>query len=76
MDYLENLSSFLNKDIILIWEDGKQVKGKIIKIHEKQKAISVDYYIKHMDSDAGIMFTTHNIKKMECNKVFLKGETE
>jgi len=76
MDYLEKLSSFLNKDIILVWEDGKKVKGKVIKIHEKQKAISVDYYIKHLDSDAGLMFTTSNIKKIEDNKVFLKGEAE
>ncbi|MDO8870189.1 MAG: hypothetical protein Q7V10_05500 [Methanobacteriaceae archaeon] len=73
MDISSQLELLEGKDVIFKWgEDGRQLEGKITKIHEKHKAFTAEYHDPELDAGAGTLASFTNVARIDGNLVVFK----
>lgn len=73
MDISSQLALLEGKDVIFKWgEDGRQLEGKITKIHEKHNAFTAEYYDPELGAGAGTLVSFTNVARIDGNLVVFK----
>lgn len=73
MDILSQLKEIEGKDLTLkLGNDGRELQGKISKIHEKHNAVTAEYYDPDLGAGAGILVSFSNIESINENLVVFK----
>ncbi len=70
MDILSQLKEIEGKNITLkLGDDGRELPGKISKIHEKHEAVTAEYYDDELEAGAGILVSFSKIKSINENLI-------
>jgi ribosomal protein L35AE/L33A len=73
MDISSQLTLLEGKDIVFKWgEDGRELKGKISKIHAKHGAFTAEYYDPELEAGAGILAKFDDVESVEGNVLVFK----
>jgi ribosomal protein L35AE/L33A len=73
MEILSQLSALEGKDAVFkLGEEGRELNGKITRIHEKHKAFTVEYYDPELEAGAGVLVSFANVARIEDNLVVFK----
>jgi ribosomal protein L35AE/L33A len=73
MDISSQLALLVGKELIFKWgEEGRELKGKISKIHEKHEAFTAEYYDPEMDAGAGTLVSYTGVARIDGNLVVFK----
>lgn len=73
MELLSQLALLEGKDVIFKWgDDGRELEGKISKIHKKHKALTAEYYDPEAEAGAGILVAFDDVASVEGNVVVFK----
>jgi hypothetical protein len=68
MEILAQLKALEGKDAVFkLGEEGRELKGKITRIHEKHQAFTVEYYDPDMEAGAGVLVSFSNVERIEGN---------
>ncbi|MDP1552130.1 MAG: hypothetical protein Q8M06_03850 [Methanobacteriaceae archaeon] len=73
MDISSQLALLVGKELIFKWgEEGRELKGKISKIHEKHEAFTAEYHDPEMDAGAGTLVSFTSVTRIDGNLVVFK----
>jgi ribosomal protein L35AE/L33A len=73
MDISSQLALLKGKELIFKWgEEGRELKGKISKIHEKHEAFTAEYYDPEIDAGAGTLVSYTSVARIDGNLVVFK----
>lgn len=73
MDISSQIALLEGKKVIFKWgEDGRELEGKITKIHEKHGAFTSEYYDPELDAGAGALVSFTNVARIDGTLIVFK----
>ncbi len=73
MDISSQLALLECKDVIFKWgEDGRELKGKISRMHLKHGAFTAEYYDPDLEAGAGILAKVDDVEFVKDNVIIFK----
>jgi len=68
VELLSQLQALEGQDAVFkLGEEGRELKGKITRIHQKHKAFTVEYYDPDLEAGAGVLVSFSNVERIDGN---------